>query len=170
MMGASAAEVALNGGVRKSVRHGGAEGIRTPDLINAIDALSQLSYSPTVMGRTMRLGPFGVRFSPKLRGPISSQRRAASNSNLPKRGFKRGRNAVRSHFLPFAKREGRVPAKHARRWFPCHSEHHLSFLIPTPHVTPSILCYSRKLVLVRRSASFQPDIRRIRSDSDISGS
>ena len=26
---------------------GGAEGIRTPDLINAIDALSQLSYSPT---------------------------------------------------------------------------------------------------------------------------
>ena len=29
---------------------GGAEGIRTPDLINAIDALSQLSYSPTVKG------------------------------------------------------------------------------------------------------------------------
>ena len=26
--------------------HGGAEGIRTPDLFNAIEALSQLSYSP----------------------------------------------------------------------------------------------------------------------------
>ena len=34
---------------------GGAEGIRTPDLINAIDALSQLSYSPTVMGIGLRL-------------------------------------------------------------------------------------------------------------------
>ncbi len=31
-------------------KFGGAEGIRTPDLINAIDALSQLSYSPTVKG------------------------------------------------------------------------------------------------------------------------
>ena len=28
---------------------GGAEGIRTPDLISAIDALSQLSYSPSGM-------------------------------------------------------------------------------------------------------------------------
>ena len=26
--------------------YGGAEGIRTPDLFNAIEALSQLSYSP----------------------------------------------------------------------------------------------------------------------------
>ena len=26
---------------------GGAEGIRTPDLLNAIEALSQLSYSPS---------------------------------------------------------------------------------------------------------------------------
>ena len=26
--------------------HGGAEGARTPDLLNAIQALSQLSYSP----------------------------------------------------------------------------------------------------------------------------
>ena len=33
---------------------GGAEGIRTPDLINAIDALSQLSYSPTVKGWAWR--------------------------------------------------------------------------------------------------------------------
>ena len=30
---------------------GGAEGIRTPDLVSAIDALSQLSYSPSHEGR-----------------------------------------------------------------------------------------------------------------------
>ena len=30
----------------RSDSHGGAEGIRTPDLFNAIEALSQLSYSP----------------------------------------------------------------------------------------------------------------------------
>jgi hypothetical protein len=31
----------------KKVLYGGAEGIRTPDLISAIDALSRLSYSPS---------------------------------------------------------------------------------------------------------------------------
>ncbi len=40
----------LNWKVLDFVQCGGAEGIRTPDLINAIDALSQLSYSPTVKG------------------------------------------------------------------------------------------------------------------------
>ena len=45
--GANAVEVALNGGVRSTVRHGGAGGTRTPYLFNAIEALSQLSYSPT---------------------------------------------------------------------------------------------------------------------------
>ena len=45
--GANAAEVALNGGVRSTVRHGGAEGTRTPDFLLAKEALSQLSYSPT---------------------------------------------------------------------------------------------------------------------------
>ena len=44
--GADAAEIALNGGVMNSVRHGGAGGTRTPYLFNAIEALSQLSYSP----------------------------------------------------------------------------------------------------------------------------
>ena len=44
--GADAAEVALNGGVRSSVRHGGAEGIRTPDLLSAIQARSQLRHGP----------------------------------------------------------------------------------------------------------------------------
>ena len=39
--------MALAGRVMSTKRAGGAEGIRTPDLINAIDALSQLSYSPT---------------------------------------------------------------------------------------------------------------------------
>ena len=45
--GASSAEIALNGGVRKSVRHGGDRGTRTPNLGIANAALSQLSYIPT---------------------------------------------------------------------------------------------------------------------------
>ena len=44
--GADAAEIALNGRVMNSVRHGGAGGTRTPYLFNAIEALSQMSYSP----------------------------------------------------------------------------------------------------------------------------
>ena len=68
--------------VLSTVNFGGAEGIRTPDLINAIDALSQLSYSPTVMGRTMRVVPLEVQFSLDLRGAISSHRRVRFNSNL----------------------------------------------------------------------------------------
>ena len=47
--GASAAEIALNGGVMNSVCYGGAGGTRTPYLFNAIEALSQMSYSPTVL-------------------------------------------------------------------------------------------------------------------------
>ena len=43
-----------------TVRAGGAEGIRTPDLINAIDALSQLSYSPTVMGWRHEFDPIAT--------------------------------------------------------------------------------------------------------------
>ena len=43
---ADAAEVALNGRVRSSVRHGGDRGIRTPGLRIANAALSQLSYIP----------------------------------------------------------------------------------------------------------------------------
>ena len=48
--GADAAEIALNGGVMNSVRHGGAGGDRTLYLFNAIEALSRVSYSPTVVG------------------------------------------------------------------------------------------------------------------------
>ena len=44
--GADAAEIALNGGVMNSVRHGGAGGDRTLYLFNAIEALSRVSYSP----------------------------------------------------------------------------------------------------------------------------
>ena len=33
--------------VLSTVKYGGAEGTRTPDFLNAIEALSQLSYSPT---------------------------------------------------------------------------------------------------------------------------
>ena len=45
--GADAAEIILNGRVRSSVRHGGAEGTRTPDPLLAKQVLSQLSYGPT---------------------------------------------------------------------------------------------------------------------------
>ena len=45
--GGDAAEVALHGPVRSSVHVGGAAGTRTPYLFNAIEALSQMSYSPT---------------------------------------------------------------------------------------------------------------------------
>ena len=45
--GADAAEIALNGRVMNSVLPGGAGGTRTPYLLNAIEALSRLSYSPT---------------------------------------------------------------------------------------------------------------------------
>ena len=41
-------ELALNGGVMNSVQRGGAGGNRTRYLFNAIEALSQMSYSPTV--------------------------------------------------------------------------------------------------------------------------
>ncbi len=45
--GMSAEDMALNGSVLSTVPVGGAEGIRTPDPLNAIEVLSQLSYSPT---------------------------------------------------------------------------------------------------------------------------
>ena len=46
--GADAAEIALNGGVRSIGYGGGAGGNRTRYLFNAIEALSQMSYSPTI--------------------------------------------------------------------------------------------------------------------------
>ena len=49
--GADAAEIALNGRVMNSVLSGGAEGTRTPDFLRAKEALSQLSYSPTLASR-----------------------------------------------------------------------------------------------------------------------
>ena len=45
--GKDAKELALHGMVLSIVKFGGAEGIRTPDPLNAIEVLSQLSYSPT---------------------------------------------------------------------------------------------------------------------------
>ena len=47
LSGKDAKELALHGIVLFTVRNGGAEGIRTPDPLNAIEVLSQLSYSPT---------------------------------------------------------------------------------------------------------------------------
>src|SRR5690606_33053410 len=46
----------------------GAEGSRTPDLLNAIQALSQLSYSPVHGGRSEAVGITGDR--PRPRGRI----------------------------------------------------------------------------------------------------
>ena len=43
----------------------GAEGIRTPDLISAIDALSQLSYSPMCISKYMRIEQ-AVKFAQHL--------------------------------------------------------------------------------------------------------
>ena len=45
--GKDAAEIALHGGVRSIGHGGGAGGTRTRYLFNAIEALSQMSYSPT---------------------------------------------------------------------------------------------------------------------------
>ena len=45
--GADAAEIALSGGVCSIEHGGGAGGNRTRYLFNAIEALSQMSYSPT---------------------------------------------------------------------------------------------------------------------------
>src|SRR4030095_6388787 len=39
---------------RKGPRHNGGEGDRTPDLVNAIHALSQLSYAPIILARPFR--------------------------------------------------------------------------------------------------------------------
>ena len=54
------AELALNGPVMNTIRVSGAEGSRTPDLFNAIEALSQLSYSPTC--RRIGLRPDAVGY------------------------------------------------------------------------------------------------------------
>jgi hypothetical protein len=40
-------EWVVTGGLFRAEGSGGARGIRTPDLLNAIQTLSQLSYSPT---------------------------------------------------------------------------------------------------------------------------
>ena len=45
--GRAAEKVALNGSVLSTVKNGGAGGTRTPCLFNAIEALSQMSYSPS---------------------------------------------------------------------------------------------------------------------------
>ena len=44
-------------------RHGG-EGNRTPDLLNAIQALSQLSYAPSSRSTRKRLSPGTTKYSP----------------------------------------------------------------------------------------------------------
>ena len=56
--GADAAEIALNGGVRSIGYGGGAGGDRTLYLFNAIEALSQVSYSPTADDHDSK-GAFG---------------------------------------------------------------------------------------------------------------
>ena len=50
---------------------GGAGGIRTPDLFNAIEALSQLSYSPRVMFFVRALVLCRRKVNPKAHASIS---------------------------------------------------------------------------------------------------
>ena len=52
--GEKSEDMALPGSVLSSLKNGGAEGTRTPDFLRAKEALSQLSYSPTL---TLRTGP-----------------------------------------------------------------------------------------------------------------
>ena len=47
-----------------TIRHGGAEGVRTPDLLNAIQALYQLSYDPIRRGRNLKSWPRLSNFLP----------------------------------------------------------------------------------------------------------
>ena len=64
--GADAVEIALNGGVMNSVRHGGAGGDRTLYLFNAIEALSRVSYSPTVVEPAEGIGRLFQYIKPTL--------------------------------------------------------------------------------------------------------
>ena len=45
---------------------GGAEGVRTPDLLNAIQALYQLSYDPIRRARNLKSHPRLSNFLPSL--------------------------------------------------------------------------------------------------------
>ena len=87
---------------------GGAEGSRTPDLLNAIQALSQLSYGPHPAGRPARV-PFGgraFRGGPPARpafnkgsGP-SESRRESSRRPMRRNGRTRGYGPVRRRPRP----------------------------------------------------------------------
>ena len=48
----------------KAFGAGGAEGVRTPDLLNAIQALYQLSYDPIRKGRNLKSQPRLSNFLP----------------------------------------------------------------------------------------------------------
>ena len=49
-----------------NLRTGGAEGVRTPDLLNAIQALYQLSYDPIRRARNLKSQPRLSNFLPSL--------------------------------------------------------------------------------------------------------
>ena len=72
----SALPLSYGGGPSSSLHRNGAEGSRTPDLLNAIQALSQLSYSPTIdCGRLgdWETGDWGEnqpRAFPELQSPM----------------------------------------------------------------------------------------------------
>jgi hypothetical protein len=50
----------------KAFGAGGAEGVRTPDLLNAIQALYQLSYDPIGRARNLKSHPRLSNFLPSL--------------------------------------------------------------------------------------------------------
>ena len=57
-----------------NARFGGAEGIRTPDLLSAIQALSQLSYSPSGTSLSHNrggMGPFSGGGDPERQANIA---------------------------------------------------------------------------------------------------
>src|SRR6478752_8515716 len=68
-------------------RPSGGEGNRTPDLLNAIQALSQLSYAPGPLGNTKLTFPSGT--AKNSRGYIECQEIGASETSFG-RYFARG--------------------------------------------------------------------------------
>ena len=68
---------------------GGAEGVRTPDLLNAIQALYQLSYDPNRSGKEGKVDAkivktnFQLMLGPRPRGLHKGRARTPRTASLP---------------------------------------------------------------------------------------
>ena len=82
----------------------GGEGDRTPDLVNAIHALSQLSYAPIIFAR-----PSSGQARKRTRRPQQSQAGSASQGTT-RRGFELECNDEQEEA-----REARIQRRHSRR-------------------------------------------------------